>query len=108
MKTNTGPEVSEEALGDLVFDGSPDSPGSEGSAGSAGSEGDGLLTSWQISTMITANQAIVYANNFVWHDVLALLADWGWTLKGGLTTAQYRTGKNILKYPWPLRNQDPV
>lgn len=111
LKSNGDSEIGRDALGDLVFDGNApflrarSSPGSAGSSGFSGSEGDGLLSEWQISTMLDAEQAIVFANNFVWHDVMALLADWGWTVKSGLSHEEYQAGKNILVYPWPLRQQ---
>ena len=109
LKTNGDSEIGRDALGDLVFEGNAPlrTRSSPGSSGSESSEGDDL-TSWQISTMIDAEHAIVFANNFVWHDIMALLADWGWTVKQGLSHEEYQAGQNILEYPWPLRNQDPV
>ena len=105
LKTNGDSEIGQDALGALVFDGNPPflrARSSPGSPGSGGSDGDGSLTTWQISTMLDTEYAILYANNFVWHDVMALLADWGWTVKRGLSHEEYQAGKNILVYPWPL------
>ena len=108
LKANGDSEIGRDALGDLVFDGNAPFLRARSSPGSQGSEGDGLLDTWQISTNLDTEYAIVFANNFVWHDVMALLADWGWTVKSGLSHEEYQAGKNILVYPWPLRNQDPV
>ena len=105
LKANGDPEIGRDALGDLVFDGNAPFLRARSSPGS---EGDGLLDTWQISTNLDTEYAIVFANNFVWHDVMALLADWGWTVKSGLSHEEYQAGKNILVYAWPLRNQDTV